>query len=106
MSRSQHDMGAAPSVKVPSLGTVELIMALEEAFDLTGEGGEEITADTFLTVGDIKSFVAAHVRVRGGTDPEPHQPSWTREEISRIVDRIVMDVCRTSDFSDDSRLEC
>ncbi len=53
------------------------------------------------TVGSTARLIAAAEPV----SPRGPDESWTRGEISRAVDRLVMDVCEVTDFSDDVFLE-
>ncbi len=185
--RSDESVQPPPSVSVPGLSVVELVMAIEETFGLAIPDSD---AERIVTVGDIKRYLRSRVRRDCSTDcasqrafyrlrsvvcdelcvsPKVVQPrrrwldvlpargrrvawkrivrrarlphrarwslpvlrwnlpsfrntvgwsarllaaseplpvkapseGWTRDEISRTVDRLVMDVCEITDFSDE-----
>lgn len=56
---------SVPYVNVPGLSVIELIMAIEETFEMTTTDDD---AETITTVGDIKDFVASHVRRSPSTE--------------------------------------
>ena len=113
---------AVSVVVVPALSVVELVMAIEETFGFALSDGDSAT---LRSVGDLKQRIAARVPSRPSAQcvarqefrrlqtvasevlgmPRRRDQGWSRDEISRLVDRLIIEICEIADFSDEVILQ-